>query len=685
MATSGPTTIVDHITCGICLEVYKNPHALKCLHTYCYNCIHGLKQGSKVQCPDCRKSTDIKDVQKEFKIQSMIDFHHNFNVFVREKSNRKSTGKLCEVCKVSEKEVRSFCKTCEEYMCEDCERAHKGSKATKRHNLMAYDAMYISKKQELEKHIKRLQKEKALLLTSCKETGQDKKNIKVTQRQQLLEINKKKETLKSQIDDHYSKITYRVKAFNSQKSGAMEKCEQLLQECEQDLETKIGYLSEIVQCHDIDILNNTLHHLDEMTAKILHNSKKHLQTKEAWTKSSIEVKYGPTWDPAESINVKVVGDEKVKEDLKTPNPDNDAGTLYSVLVRKPASPEKSPVKHQTMSQMGTPVRRHSAKQALTDYDEPGSGIVRLDSPMPRMLGEFLPDLISVEDRDNIDKILTGKGQDRRNREEANKKIIHTRYKQMKNQKIRFLPRKVCFFWDEIWCAAGEEGILVYSSKGQQVSHIQDESFYNITGIAKTEDGEIIASDSHYGIMLLDSTGMVLQFLNHYQGFCDVHVSGGTLYALQCEKCKIYVYTSAEDSCTWKKKMEFSLPYNCGSWSDTLVATNVMLMVCSNSNDCVYVLHSESGTLMFKFGTSGSGSNPGELQNPFLSDVDHAGNALLCDHGNDRLQTYNVNTKQWRVLLQPQAPTSAAITMNAIWVGTQPQNVSNKLLRYASVE
>lgn len=73
MATSNPTMAKtfrsklkdDHLTCAICLEHFKTPKALPCLHTFCENCIRDYVYGrnfdtaGKFPCPNCQKETII--------------------------------------------------------------------------------------------------------------------------------------------------------------------------------------------------------------------------------------------------------------------------------------------------------------------------------------------------------------------------------------------------------------------------------------------------------------------------------------------------------------------------------------------------------------------------------------------------------------------------------------------------
>nr|XP_006817191.1 PREDICTED: tripartite motif-containing protein 2-like [Saccoglossus kowalevskii] len=45
----------DHLTCGICLERYKKPKVLSCMHTFCEHCLVSLleKSAGKLKCPNC--------------------------------------------------------------------------------------------------------------------------------------------------------------------------------------------------------------------------------------------------------------------------------------------------------------------------------------------------------------------------------------------------------------------------------------------------------------------------------------------------------------------------------------------------------------------------------------------------------------------------------------------------------
>ena len=51
--------IKQTVTCGICLQLFSDPRALTCGHTYCLICLQGFQKSSnkKKNCPVCRENT----------------------------------------------------------------------------------------------------------------------------------------------------------------------------------------------------------------------------------------------------------------------------------------------------------------------------------------------------------------------------------------------------------------------------------------------------------------------------------------------------------------------------------------------------------------------------------------------------------------------------------------------------
>ncbi|KAK7481546.1 hypothetical protein BaRGS_00027195 [Batillaria attramentaria] len=52
----------ESLTCALCLDVFRSPKLLSCLHTYCEGCLKDLvelKTTSKFPCPSCRKQIEV--------------------------------------------------------------------------------------------------------------------------------------------------------------------------------------------------------------------------------------------------------------------------------------------------------------------------------------------------------------------------------------------------------------------------------------------------------------------------------------------------------------------------------------------------------------------------------------------------------------------------------------------------
>ena len=61
--TSLVETLGEKLECAICLDQYKEPKVLSCLHSYCRGCLEKLvkRVGEKctVKCPECCSETEV--------------------------------------------------------------------------------------------------------------------------------------------------------------------------------------------------------------------------------------------------------------------------------------------------------------------------------------------------------------------------------------------------------------------------------------------------------------------------------------------------------------------------------------------------------------------------------------------------------------------------------------------------
>lgn len=114
------------LTCPICLDIFQQPHALPCFHTFCNKCIEQLpivtQQTEKgIVCPMCDRFTKNADKKKNFMANELVELL---------KENNQSPY-LCNLCKTEN--MAHFCADCNIPMCKKCEKIHK--KKYKKHNV----------------------------------------------------------------------------------------------------------------------------------------------------------------------------------------------------------------------------------------------------------------------------------------------------------------------------------------------------------------------------------------------------------------------------------------------------------------------------------------------------------------------------------------------------------------------
>eukprot|EP00112_Aurelia_sp_Birch-Aquarium-sp1_P002911 Seg1323.4 transcript_id=Seg1323.4/GoldUCD/mRNA.D3Y31 product="E3 ubiquitin-protein ligase TRIM33" protein_id=Seg1323.4/GoldUCD/D3Y31 len=116
------------IKCGICLQTYSYPKALRCLHTFCISCLakileqklvtgEGFLNMDKVisiTCPICnaehRDITALNDLPTNFTIVEALDL-------MQECDSNADEVSLCVVC---DKAAVNRCITCQKRYCHDC-------------------------------------------------------------------------------------------------------------------------------------------------------------------------------------------------------------------------------------------------------------------------------------------------------------------------------------------------------------------------------------------------------------------------------------------------------------------------------------------------------------------------------------------------------------------------------------
>ncbi|XP_078583111.1 uncharacterized protein LOC144865898 [Branchiostoma floridae x Branchiostoma japonicum] len=129
----------DFLECTICLEPFKDPKVLPCLHTFCEGCLKKFiaqdKVKNKFQCPTCRTDTvlpkgGVSKLKNNFFVQSLSDTIETHKSLVS-----KEDGKVqCDNCE--EDGASQGCVVCEEFLCDECACAHHRAKRTRSHEVI---------------------------------------------------------------------------------------------------------------------------------------------------------------------------------------------------------------------------------------------------------------------------------------------------------------------------------------------------------------------------------------------------------------------------------------------------------------------------------------------------------------------------------------------------------------------
>ena len=133
------------ITCSLCLEFFKHPKSLPCLHTYCKRCIaeYIRSRGNNYDfpCPLCKKKTKVTSAEAmptNFLIVNMLERYNEQKAreSLKAKSNNSEKKTECEIC---EKDyfIRKYCRNCDAWLCDSCVKGHRNIKATKDHTLVS--------------------------------------------------------------------------------------------------------------------------------------------------------------------------------------------------------------------------------------------------------------------------------------------------------------------------------------------------------------------------------------------------------------------------------------------------------------------------------------------------------------------------------------------------------------------
>lgn len=120
------------LTCSVCLERFRQPRILPCLHTFCGRCLKKLAGGQQeLQCPECRQRVPLPagvgGLQSNFFINGLLDL-------VRPAGKAEPACSLCPlVGREAGRAAASRCLDCADSLCQLCAAGHRCSRLTHAH------------------------------------------------------------------------------------------------------------------------------------------------------------------------------------------------------------------------------------------------------------------------------------------------------------------------------------------------------------------------------------------------------------------------------------------------------------------------------------------------------------------------------------------------------------------------
>ncbi|XP_063404524.1 E3 ubiquitin-protein ligase TRIM45-like [Mytilus trossulus] len=152
----------DLLTCTICLETFKVPKYLPCLHTFCETCIHTYILSSvkedrpeTFKCAICRRQVQIQECQGKPDTWAKQLPGNHFIVSLIDRRELNQDEKQCSACESNNKSKKavSWCTVCEEAYCDVCEVSHKSFKISRTHKLVQIKDMNEEKAVSLSEFI----------------------------------------------------------------------------------------------------------------------------------------------------------------------------------------------------------------------------------------------------------------------------------------------------------------------------------------------------------------------------------------------------------------------------------------------------------------------------------------------------------------------------------------------------
>eukprot|EP00058_Branchiostoma_floridae_P015336 XP_002600824.1 hypothetical protein BRAFLDRAFT_75885 [Branchiostoma floridae] len=145
MASNAISEITDEfLVCQICLEDFRQPKMLPCLHTFCQPCLERLlatePRVGKLNCPTCRQDvplpeSGVQGLKSNFLVGKLHDILQQQTRGKEDTDEPQAKRLPCTACERGNP-AEFYCVECTDYLCHVCHDTHRGLKMSKYHKVL---------------------------------------------------------------------------------------------------------------------------------------------------------------------------------------------------------------------------------------------------------------------------------------------------------------------------------------------------------------------------------------------------------------------------------------------------------------------------------------------------------------------------------------------------------------------
>ena len=142
------SSLVDEITCAICLDIFEEPKRTSCLHVACRRCLEEYHHSSKNEmdiatCPQCRAPSIHLPNGDASSLPPAIDKEQLIKIYRHEQEMENEHIGLCLLCKNDSAHLHGRCFSCQENYCQTCFLHHAHFYPSNVHQTRTFDEIRL--------------------------------------------------------------------------------------------------------------------------------------------------------------------------------------------------------------------------------------------------------------------------------------------------------------------------------------------------------------------------------------------------------------------------------------------------------------------------------------------------------------------------------------------------------------